>query len=59
MANKPLSSEQALDDYFSDLLVEELWDEPNSEGLDLKNPESEILILKLLILRCLLPNIVH
>ncbi|MHA6605977.1 chemotaxis protein CheW [Photobacterium damselae] len=41
MANKPLSSEQALDDYFSDLLVEELWDEPNSEGLDLKNPESE------------------
>ncbi|AWK82423.1 chemotaxis protein CheW [Photobacterium damselae] len=43
MANKPLSSEQALNDYFSDLLVEELWDEPNSEDFDSKSPESETL----------------
>lgn len=43
MANKPLSSEQALNDYFSDLLVEELWDEPSSEDFDSKSPESETL----------------
>ncbi len=40
MANKPLSSEQALNDYFSDLLVEELWDEPSSEDFDSKSPDS-------------------
>lgn len=40
MANKPLSSEQALNDYFSDLLVEELWDEPSSEDFDSKSPHS-------------------
>ncbi|HIF9273330.1 TPA: chemotaxis protein CheW [Photobacterium damselae] len=43
MANKPLSSEQALNDYFSDLLVEELWDEPSSEDFDSKSPDSETL----------------
>ncbi|HIF9539868.1 TPA: chemotaxis protein CheW [Photobacterium damselae] len=43
MANKPLSSEQALNDYFSDLLVEELWDEPSSEDFNSKSPESETL----------------